>query len=135
MFEISVKSHFSSAHRLKRYEGACHNLHGHNWEVEVFLRGAQTNHIGMLVDFRKIKIAVRDVLKKLDHCELNRLPAFARTNPTSENLAKYIFHILSDIFRRESFTVNRVWVSESPGTSACYREDVATDGKDGVVKN
>jgi len=129
MFEISVKSHFSSAHRLKGYDGACSNLHGHNWEVEVFLRGTRTNPIGMLVDFGKIKSAVRGALNKLDHKDLNSLPAFIVNNPTSENLAKHIFHALSELFRGESFSVRRVWVSESPGTSACYWEDGAEDDK------
>ena len=125
MFEISVKSYFSSAHRLKGYKGACSNLHGHNWEVEVFLRGTKTNPIGMLVDFGKIKVAVRNALKVLDHKDLNRLPGFTRINPTSENLAKYIYHTLGKIFRNEPCMVHRVWVSESPGTSACYWEDGA----------
>ena len=129
MFEISVKAHFSSAHRLKGYRGACRNVHGHNWEVEVFLRGTRTNPIGLLMDFGKIKLAVRKALKALDHRDLNRVPAFLRANPTSENLAKYIFHTLADSFRNKPCAVHRVWVSESPGTSACYWEE---EGEAGV---
>ena len=128
MFEISVKSHFSSAHRLKGYKGACHNLHGHNWEVEVFLRGTRTNPIGMLMDFGKIKLAVRKALQALDHRDLNRLPAFLRSNPTAENLAKYIFNALVALFGKEPCRVHRVWVSESPGTSACYWEEAGEAG-------
>lgn len=132
MFEISVKSHFSSAHHLKGYAGACQNLHGHNWEVEVFLRGTRTNTIGMVVDFGKIKAVVRAALKELDHKDLNSVPAFAGDhNPTSENLAKHIFCILLELFRQESCSVHRVWVSESPGTSACYWADAADAGNGG----
>ncbi len=123
MFEISVKSNFSSAHHLRGYRGACQEVHGHNWEVEVFLRGARTNPIGMLVDFGKIKVAVRETLRELDHKDLNRLPVFVRNNPTSENLAKHIFAVLKDGFRDEPFRVQRVVVSESPGTSAGYWEE------------
>ncbi len=123
MFEISVKAHFSSAHRLRGYAGACRNAHGHNWEVEVFLRGARTDALGMLMDFGRIKLAVRRALRDLDHRDLNRAPAFVRANPTSENLARYIFQGLAKVFRRAPCAVQRVWVSESPGTSACYWED------------
>jgi 6-pyruvoyltetrahydropterin/6-carboxytetrahydropterin synthase len=129
MFEISVKSHFSSAHHLKGYRGACRRVHGHNWEVTVFLRGARTNSIGMLVDFGKIKAAVRAVLKQLDHRDLNRLPAFKRQNPTSENLAQYVFQTLAKVLRKEPCAIHRVLVSESPGTSAGYWEDASGDGK------
>lgn len=122
MFEISVKSHFSSAHHLRGYRGACHQVHGHNWEVEVFMRGSRTNAIGMLMDFGTIKAAVRASLRALDHKDLNRLPAFLRENPTSEHLAKYVFTALTRLFRRAPCRVHRVVVSESPGTSACYWE-------------
>ncbi len=124
MFEISVKSHFSSAHHLRGYQGPCHEVHGHNWAVEVFLRGTRTDAIGMLMDFGKIKAAVREALQALDHKDLNCLPAFVRVNPTSENLAKYLYIVLANAFRHEPCRVQRVLVSESPGTSACYWEDV-----------
>ncbi len=133
MFEISVKSHFSSAHHLRGYQGPCHEVHGHNWEVEVFLRGTRTNPIGMLMDFGNIKVAVRKALQALDHKDLNRLPAFIRDNPTSENLAKYIFTVLTDVFRHEPCRVHRVLINESPGTSACYWED-AEIGTGGIKK-
>lgn len=34
MYEIKVKSNFSSAHSLKNYRGKCERLHGHNWNIE-----------------------------------------------------------------------------------------------------
>ncbi len=127
MYEISVQSHFSSAHRLRGYKGACQQVHGHNWKVKVFLRGSHTDSLGMLIDFRKIKTSVRGVLRELDHQDLNCLPAFARINPTAENLARYIYDALSKRLRRQACCVHRVWVSESPGTSACYWEEDAAD--------
>ncbi len=120
MFEISVKSRFSSAHHLKGYVGACQNPHGHNWEVEVFLRGTQLNKLGMLMDFGQIKAALGKILAGLDHRDLNRLKTFRRLNPTSEHLAKYIFDALNEVFAAETFWVQRVRISESPETSASY---------------
>ncbi|MBS3763042.1 MAG: 6-carboxytetrahydropterin synthase, partial [Planctomycetes bacterium] len=43
MFELQLEGHFSAAHRLREYEGACEKLHGHNYRVQVFLRGAELN--------------------------------------------------------------------------------------------
>jgi 6-pyruvoyltetrahydropterin/6-carboxytetrahydropterin synthase len=38
MYEISVESSFSAAHRLRDYQGPCENLHGHNWLVRASVR-------------------------------------------------------------------------------------------------
>ena len=122
MFEISVKTHFSGAHFLAGYPGVCANLHGHNWEVEVFLRGRKTDSVGMLVDFRQVKTTIREVVAPLDHKELNALAMFAHQNPSSENLARYLFGALSRQLNNRRVKVHRVWVSESPGTSAAYWE-------------
>ena len=122
MFEISVKTHFSAAHFLAGYPGVCANLHGHNWEVEVFLRGRKTDAVGMLADFRRLKAAIHAAVEPLDHKELNRLAVFARRNPSSENLARYLFRALSKRLNSRRVKVHRVWVSESPGTSAAYWE-------------
>jgi len=122
MFEISVKAHFSGAHFLAGYPGVCANLHGHNWEVEVFLRGRKTDAVGMLADFRQVKTAIHAVVDPLDHRELNALAMFARQNPSSENLARYLFRALSKRLNSRRFKIQRVLVSESPGTSATYWE-------------
>jgi 6-pyruvoyltetrahydropterin/6-carboxytetrahydropterin synthase len=123
MFELSVKTHFSAAHRLIGYDGQCANFHGHNWEVELFLRGSKTNDLGMLVDFRDIKRALREALKDLDHADLNQLPAFVRDNPTSEHIARFLYGILSGKLDTDRCRVHKVTVCETPGTTASYWED------------
>ncbi len=122
MFELSVKSQFSAAHCLKGYDGACANLHGHNWEVEVFLRGRRLDAVGLLIDFKQVKAEVQAALAPLDHAELTRLPMFARYNPSSEHLARYLHTVLSRRLNSRRVRVHRVRVSESPGTSATYWE-------------
>lgn len=121
MFEISIKSHFCGAHRLNGYDGLCANLHGHNWEVEIFLRGARTNRLGMLVDFKDVKEILHEVLAKIDHQNLNALPFFKKVNPTAENIAKFIFDELFPKFNSSHYRLTRVRVSETPGTAAYYR--------------
>lgn len=120
MFEISIKSHFCGAHFLKGYKGKCANLHGHNWEVEIFLRGTKTNRLGMLVDFKEAKETLRAVLEKLDHQNLNVLPFFKKVNPTAENIAKFIFNELLPKFNFSNCRLHRVRVSETAGTAAFY---------------
>lgn len=120
MFELSVRGHFSGAHRLARYRGACARLHGHNWEVEVFLRGRRLDGEGLLVDFKRVKAEIQAVLETLDHRELNRLSIFANRNPTSEHLARFLFDTLAARLNTRRCAVHRVWVSEAPGTAAAY---------------
>lgn len=120
MFEISVKTGFSAAHHLAGYPGACARVHGHNWEVEIFFRGARLNRLGILHDFRAIKKVVRELLTALDHADLNRHPAFKRANPTSENIARHLFRTMERRFNTRQCRVARVTVSEGPGTSASY---------------
>lgn len=120
MFEISIKSHFCGAHRLKGYQGKCARLHGHNWEVEIFLRGNKTNRLGLLVDFKTLKELLGEVLEGLDHRNLNQLPAFKKENPTAENIARFIFNKLSPKIRRAAGRLHCVRASETPGAAAGY---------------
>ena len=123
MFELSVQTHFSAAHRLVGYDGACANLHGHNWEVEIFVRGSRLNNLGMLVDFKDIKVAIREVMKEVDHCDLNQLPAFLRENPTSENLARYLHAKLGALLNNPTYQVFKITVCETPATTASYWDE------------
>ncbi|MCA1809041.1 MAG: 6-pyruvoyl tetrahydropterin synthase family protein [Kiritimatiellia bacterium] len=122
MFEISVCLHFCGAHRLPEHAGACRNPHGHNWEVEIFLRGEQTDKVGVLADFGHVKTLAGAVLQELDHHDLNVLPAFADAPPTSEHIARFIFRRLAADLDTGRCRLHRVRVSETPGTSATYWE-------------
>ncbi len=122
MFELKVCGEFSAAHQLRGYEGACENLHGHNWKVEVWVRGERLNQIGILVDFKELKNALREVLSELDHKNLNELPYFKEKNPSSENLAKFVYDRLSERFSGRDFRVFKVTVCETEGSCASYFE-------------
>ena len=91
MYELTVESEFSAAHRLREYHGACEKLHGHNWRVELAVCGEKLGPLGMLADFREMKDALKATLARFDHAFLNELPEFAEQNPTTENLARIIF--------------------------------------------
>lgn len=117
MYTLTVNNHFASSHSLRDYEGRCKNLHGHTWKVQVVIQGQELNQAGMLVDFKELKKALGDVIELLDHQHLNDLKYFQTINPTSENIAKFIFdHIL----RRCTFRIHQVTVWESENASATY---------------
>jgi len=122
MYEVSINASFSAAHHLRGYPGSCAAVHGHNWEVEVFVRGATLNGTGILVDFRQLKAAVMEELSRLDHADLNTLDPFRDRNPTSENLARHLFTALSVRFAGPDCRVARVAVRETPGSRASYWE-------------
>ncbi len=91
MFEIKVRSDFSAAHNLKSYRGKCERLHGHNWIVEAVFCYRSLDKDGMAVDFRIAKEALEDSIERLDHSYLNDLKILKAVNPTSENIAKFIY--------------------------------------------
>lgn len=123
MFELSVRTEFSAAHCLVGYDGKCAHRHGHNWGVEVFIRGAALNGTGMLLDFKELKQAVAAALDELDHRDLNELPSFMERNPTSENIARHLYECLGAQFRDRAFRVHRVSVMESRSSTATYWEE------------
>ena len=124
MYEVSIDEEFSAAHALRGYKGKCENLHGHNWKVEVYVRGDRLDEIGMLVDFRELKAATRRVMNHLDHRNLNELKPFDNEmNPSSEHLAGFILHEVAAQINNERVKVYKVRVWETPSTSATYEID------------
>ena len=124
MYEVTVRDTFSAAHRLAGYKGKCEELHGHNWKVEASFLGKEVGKEGMLLDFTEAKAKLKEVLSKLDHLYLNEIPPFDRINPTSENLARFIFEKLKAIFPSQSITLSKVTVWEGDTASASFYESL-----------
>jgi len=122
MYELKIVTDFAAAHRLNNFYGKCESLHGHNWKVEVFLWGDQLDEAGLVKDFGVVKAKAREVLGELDHQYLNDLPAFREQNPSSENLARYLFERLAAALNDDNVRVNRVSVWESDNSCASYFE-------------
>lgn len=123
MYEVSVRDHFSAAHHLENYNGKCENQHGHNWYVEVYFRGLVLDEAGILIDFRVAKDVLADSLSILDHNDLNNIEYFKGRNPTSENIAEYLYHQISEKTNCERYSTHRVSVHETPGSIATYWGD------------
>ena len=108
-YRLRVESTFDAAHKLVGFVGKCSNLHGHTWKAEIFVVGNELDKIGMLVDFGLLKEKLREITDKLDHCFLNDFDEIG--NPTSENIAKYIFQNLKDLPKNVVLEKVRVWES------------------------
>lgn len=120
MYEITVSSHFSSAHRLRYLHGKCEELHGHNWKVEASVVSDRLNKEGVVIDFKILKQKVEKVLKPLDHTYLNDLLYFSGREPSSENIAKYIFDKLKAELKDHHAILKRVTAWESETACATY---------------
>jgi 6-pyruvoyltetrahydropterin/6-carboxytetrahydropterin synthase len=120
MYVIKIISHFSGAHRLRFLHGKCEELHGHNWKVEVSVAARRLNKEGIVIDFHLLKKKVEKVLKLLDHTYLNDLPYFSDREPSSENIAKYIFDQLKGDLKDHPAALKEVTAWESETSSATY---------------
>ncbi len=121
MFELRVVTGFAAAHRLTMVGEKCENLHGHNWKIEVYVRGDQLDAGGVLVDFGIIKTHVRDLMKTLDHKFLNDIDYFQNgTPPSSENIARYVAEGLTARLSMSEVKVSRVTAWESDNAAATY---------------
>lgn len=124
MYELMVELGFSSAHQLRGYKGKCENIHGHNWRVQVYVTSNRLNDIGIAIDFHELKKITNDVLNQLDHKELNKIFPFTEINPSSENIARWIYEsIKKRISEYEHVSLSAVTVWESDNASATYTED------------
>ena len=120
MFELKILNHFAAAHQLTMVAKKCENLHGHNWKVEVCVKGERLNEAGVLVDFGILKGYVKEIMARLDHRFLNELPDFEKTPPSSENLAVYIAESLQEMIDEPGMVVSRVTTWESEDACATY---------------
>ncbi|RLA91276.1 MAG: 6-carboxytetrahydropterin synthase QueD [Deltaproteobacteria bacterium] len=123
MFEIKVIEYFSAAHFLQNYHGKCENIHGHNWKVEVAVRSALLNEGGMVMDFKILKQELKKVLSTLDHKSLNELEYFSKIEPSSENIAYFIFNQLKEKINSYGFQLKYVSAWESENSCALYYEE------------
>lgn len=105
MFEVRVTADFAAAHFLKDYNGKCENLHGHNYKVYAHVRGNKLNEGGMLLDFTKLKSALRLVCKNLDHTNLNDFDYFEQ-NPSAERIAMYIYEQIIQLLLKENIDIS-----------------------------
>ncbi|MBN2140427.1 MAG: 6-carboxytetrahydropterin synthase QueD [Desulfovibrionaceae bacterium] len=122
VWRLVVVSGFSASHRLRNFKGRCENLHGHNFGVEVEVEGRSLDpETGIVMDFGELKAALGQVLAKLDHRHLNDVDFFRDHNPSSENLALFVYQDLAPRLP-QGVRLARVTVSETGSSRASYEE-------------
>ncbi|MEM6867593.1 MAG: 6-carboxytetrahydropterin synthase [Cyanobacteria bacterium P01_C01_bin.121] len=129
---LTVSAHFSAAHRLAladlSYEENCEiygkcarpNGHGHNYTVEITVKGEIDERTGMIVDLVALQNAIaHHVIEPYDHTFLNKdLPYFTTVVPTSENIVLRICQLLRQPIANIGVTLYKVKLVESPNNSA-----------------
>ena len=103
---LSRRYHFAASHRLHAESltveqnnatyGKCNNPHGHghNYVVQVTLSGQVDPITGMVTNLADLDaFAQKNLLANFDHMNLNTMPAFQTTVPTTENLTIELYRI------------------------------------------
>lgn len=135
MVRLSQKFEFSASHRLhnpamsdeenRKSYGKCNNPngHGHNYELQVTLRGTP-DATGVLVDVPTFERTVADaVIEKFDHKNLNvEVAEFRELNPSVEHIAMVIYRLLQPKFAGQKAQLASVTVWETPKTWCEYSE-------------
>lgn len=129
VWQLTVTRDFSASHALRNYKGKCETLHGHNFGVEAVVQGDTLDpEVEYVVDFGLLKEALTQAIAPLDHAHLNTTPPFDAKNPSSENLALYIYKRLCPMVEAHGVRLLEVTVSEKAGQSATYKE-ISTHGE------
>ncbi|TVQ08869.1 MAG: 6-pyruvoyl tetrahydropterin synthase [Leptolyngbya sp. DLM2.Bin27] len=129
---LTVSTHFSAAHRLASprlsFEENCEiygkcarpHGHGHNYHLEVTVKGQIDPRTGMLVDLPALQAAIDDhVVEPFDHTFLNKdIAYFAEVVPTAENIAVHIRDLLQGPIAALGASLHKVKLIESPNNSA-----------------
>lgn len=129
---LTISTHFSAAHRLAlphlSYEDNCEiygkcarpHGHGHNYHLEVTVKGKIDPRTGMLADLVQLQSAIDDhVVEPFDHTFLNKdIPYFAEVVPTAENIAVHIRDLLQGPIQAVGAQLHKVKLIESPNNSA-----------------
>lgn len=117
MFLLTKEFHFEAAHHLLGYDGACANVHGHSYKLQVTVGGDiadKNSDIAsdcMVMDFKDLKSIVEEkVIKKFDHQDLN---VFFK-NPTAEVIAYHIYWVVRKALPADIKVVQvKLWETET----------------------
>jgi 6-pyruvoyltetrahydropterin/6-carboxytetrahydropterin synthase len=146
---LTISTHFSAAHRLAHpdlsFEENCEiygkcarpNGHGHNYHLEVTVKGEIDPRTGMIVDLEGLQKAIDDyVVEPFDHTFLNKdIPHFAKVVPTAENIAVHIRDLLQNPIQELGAQLHKVKLIESPNNSCeVYCTNTESESKTLQVK-
>ncbi len=137
MLYITRKVTFSAAHRLhnpelsddenKNIYGECNNPngHGHNYTLEVTVKGKIPKKTGMIIDLKDLKkIITENIVDKVDHKFLNYdVPFMQNIIPTAENLVVEFWKILEGVLLENNAELYELKLYETDNNIVIYRGD------------
>jgi 6-pyruvoyltetrahydropterin/6-carboxytetrahydropterin synthase len=84
--------------------------HGHNYTLDVTVRGPIDPRTGMVIDLTELKAIVQEtVIERFDHADLNADPLFRERVPTTENIALAVWELLTPKLGGDRLARVRVW--------------------------
>ncbi|MCC5864105.1 MAG: 6-carboxytetrahydropterin synthase QueD [Wenzhouxiangella sp.] len=93
----------------------CKRVHGHSFRIEIHVTGSVGESTGWVMDFSELKSAFEPLYRQLDHHFLNEIPGLE--NPTSENLARWIWQRLKPTLPE----LSKVVIQETCTSGCIYR--------------
>jgi len=132
MIFVTRVEHFSSSHVLRNPNlseeknlevfGKCNNFHGHNYYLEVTLKGEPDPESGYVFDLKELKTIIEEnILKIVDHNFLNDLEIFNNLVPTTENMAVVFWNILKEKVRRNNAGLYSIRIYETAKNIVEYK--------------
>jgi len=120
-YELMIETHFAAAHSLRDYPGDCARLHGHNWRVELYVVCEDLDKLGLAVDYKILKHALKEALANWDHYNLNDITPFDAINPSSENVARILYEDMAGRLNDERLRVSRIVIGETCTARVTYQ--------------
>jgi 6-pyruvoyltetrahydropterin/6-carboxytetrahydropterin synthase len=135
MIYITRKEHFSSAHKLHNPSlsdernleiyGKCNHFHGHNYHIEVTLKGEPDKDSGYVMDLKKLKKILHEfIIDKVDHKYLNEVEMFKNIVPTTENMALIFWELIKDRVKSHSAELHSIRIYETEKNYVEYKGGV-----------
>lgn len=118
-YVLEVAARFEAAHHLTAYRGAPEPVHGHSWRVVARLAADRLDGDGIAFDFVAVRDALRRLVARFDHRDVNAVPPFDALSPTTERMAEWFCAELA----RElgpAAPIEAVTVFEGPDASATF---------------
>lgn len=114
VFSYRIKSFFNASHAI-RWDSGIGQRHSHTWEVNCEFRSQQ----GQTVVFKDLEEKLNNIFQKFSGSFLNQLEYFQEINPTVENVAVWLYKLVTPAVETLKVRLIRLEVAESPTRSYC----------------
>ena len=134
MIYITRVERFSASHQLvnpniseeknKEIFDKCHEMHGHNYKLEVTVAGKPDSESGYVMDFKELKDIIKnEIIEKVDHQHLNDVEIFKDLILTAEFMVKKFWEILESKINRDTVKLYSVKLYETENNFVLYKGD------------